>query len=86
MSAGRLQARLSSSAKASWASRSVKDSVVLMDWNTKDAQPAANTAIATLLDILKNVTIQNINEIKSIKTVIFSVGSRCDVPRSHSNC
>ncbi|KAH8336607.1 hypothetical protein KR074_012323 [Drosophila pseudoananassae] len=54
MSAGRLQARLSSSAKASWASRSVKDSVVLMDWNTKDAQPAANTAIATLLDILKN--------------------------------
>ncbi|XP_016941445.4 ubiquitin carboxyl-terminal hydrolase 8 isoform X1 [Drosophila suzukii] len=54
MSAGRLQARLSSSGKASWASRSVKDSVVLMDWNTKDAQPAANTAIATLLDILKN--------------------------------
>jgi len=56
MSAGRLQARLSSSGKASWASRSVKDSVVLMDWNTKDAQPAANTAIATLLDILKNVS------------------------------
>nr|AAM52759.1 SD04548p [Drosophila melanogaster] len=54
MSAGRLQARLSSSAKASWASRSVKDSVVLMDWNTKDAQPATNTAISTLLDILKN--------------------------------
>ncbi|XP_017057189.1 ubiquitin carboxyl-terminal hydrolase 8 isoform X1 [Drosophila ficusphila] len=54
MSAGRLQARLSSSGKASWASRSVKDSVVLIDWNTKDAQPPANTAIATLLDILKN--------------------------------
>ncbi|KAH8294966.1 hypothetical protein KR018_004837 [Drosophila ironensis] len=57
MSAGKLQARLGSSAKASWAARSVKDSVVLMDWNTKDAQPAANTAIATLLDILKNVNI-----------------------------
>ncbi|XP_034486104.1 ubiquitin carboxyl-terminal hydrolase 8 isoform X2 [Drosophila innubila] len=54
MSAGRLQARLSSSAKASWASRSVKESVVLMDWNSKEAQPADNTAIATLLDILKN--------------------------------
>ncbi|XP_034663563.1 ubiquitin carboxyl-terminal hydrolase 8 isoform X1 [Drosophila subobscura] len=54
MSAGKLQARLSSSAKASWASRSIKESVVLMDWNSKDAQPAANTAIATLLDILKN--------------------------------
>ncbi|XP_001359977.2 ubiquitin carboxyl-terminal hydrolase 8 isoform X1 [Drosophila pseudoobscura] len=54
MSAGKLQARLSSTAKASWASRSVKESVVLMDWNSKDAQPAANTPIATLLDILKN--------------------------------
>lgn len=54
MSAGKLQARLSSSAKAAWASRSVKESVVLMDWNTKDAQPATNSAIYTLLDILKN--------------------------------
>jgi len=50
-----LQARLSSSAKASWASRSVKESVVLMDWNSKDAQAAETTAISTLLDILKNV-------------------------------
>ncbi|KAL7730631.1 hypothetical protein ACLKA6_003409 [Drosophila palustris] len=54
MSAGRLQARLSSSAKASWASRSVKESVVLMDWSSKDVQPGDNTPIATLLDILKN--------------------------------
>ncbi|KAH8314999.1 ubiquitin carboxyl-terminal hydrolase 8 isoform X1 [Drosophila kikkawai] len=54
MSAGRLQARLSSTGKAAWASRAVKDSVVLIDWNSKDSPPAANTAIATLLDILKN--------------------------------
>lgn len=61
MSAGRLQARLSSSAKASWASRSVKESVVLMDWNSKDVQSATGTAIATLLDILKNVSKFDIN-------------------------
>ncbi|KAH8264640.1 hypothetical protein KR038_011263 [Drosophila bunnanda] len=54
MSAGRLQARLSSTSKAAWASRAVKDSVVLIDWNTEDSPPAANTAISTLLDILKN--------------------------------
>ncbi|EDV93611.1 GH18183 [Drosophila grimshawi] len=54
MSAGKLQALLSSSDKASWASRSVKESVVLMDWNSKDAQSTSNTAIVTLLDILKN--------------------------------
>lgn len=55
MSAGKLQACLSSSAKASWAARSVKESVVLMDWNSKDAHPTGNAAIYTLLDILKNV-------------------------------
>ncbi|XP_030572237.1 ubiquitin carboxyl-terminal hydrolase 8 isoform X1 [Drosophila novamexicana] len=54
MSAGKLQACLSSSAKASWAARSVKESVVLMDWNSKDAHPTGNAAIYTLLDILKN--------------------------------
>ncbi|KAH8312312.1 hypothetical protein KR044_010162, partial [Drosophila immigrans] len=54
MSAGKLQARLSSRDKASWASRSVKESVVLMDWNTKNVQSAGTSTIATLLDILKN--------------------------------
>lgn len=73
MSAGRLQARLSSSGKAAWASRAVKDSVVLMNWNTKDAQPAANTAIATLLDILKNVIIDVCSE-KVFKLISFCSG------------
>ncbi|KAH8359256.1 hypothetical protein KR093_005342 [Drosophila rubida] len=54
MSAGKLQARLSSKDKASWASRSVKESVVLMDWNSANVQSAGTSPIATLLDILKN--------------------------------
>ncbi|XP_060647258.1 ubiquitin carboxyl-terminal hydrolase 8 isoform X1 [Drosophila nasuta] len=54
MSAGRLQARLSSKDKASWASRSVKESVVLMDWSTTEVQDGSSTPIAVLLDILQN--------------------------------
>lgn len=72
MSAGRLQARLSSSAKASWASRSVKESVVLMDWNSKDLQSANGSAIATLLDILKNVC-----EIHIYYNLLIILLSRC---------
>uniref|UniRef100_A0A034VW25 Ubiquitin carboxyl-terminal hydrolase n=1 Tax=Bactrocera dorsalis TaxID=27457 RepID=A0A034VW25_BACDO len=54
MSAGKLQDKLDGSSKVLWAARSVKDQVVLMDWNTKDSNPAPSSPIGKLLEILQN--------------------------------
>ncbi|XP_050327613.1 ubiquitin carboxyl-terminal hydrolase 8 isoform X1 [Bactrocera neohumeralis] len=54
MSAGKLQDKLDGSSKVLWAARSVKEQVVLMDWNTKDSNPAPSSPIGKLLEILQN--------------------------------
>ncbi|XP_053969324.1 ubiquitin carboxyl-terminal hydrolase 8 isoform X1 [Anastrepha ludens] len=54
MSAGKLQDKLDSSSKILWSARSVKEQIVLMDWNTRDANPSPTSPIAILLDILRN--------------------------------
>lgn len=54
MSAGKLQDKLDSGSKVLWSARSVKEQVVLMDWNTKDSNPASSSPIGKLLEILQN--------------------------------
>lgn len=57
MSAGKLQDKLDSGSKVLWSARSVKEQVVLMDWNTKDSNPASSSPIGKLLEILQNVSL-----------------------------
>ncbi|XP_067636782.1 ubiquitin carboxyl-terminal hydrolase 8 isoform X2 [Eurosta solidaginis] len=54
MSAGKLQDKLGNGSKVLWSARSVKDQVVLLDWNTKDNKPSPSSPIGILLDILQN--------------------------------
>lgn len=54
MSAGKLQDRLDNISKPLWSSRSIKDQIILMDWNCDSANPPSNSAIAILRNILQN--------------------------------
>ncbi|XP_011189525.2 ubiquitin carboxyl-terminal hydrolase 8 isoform X1 [Zeugodacus cucurbitae] len=54
MSAGKLQDKLDSSTKIMWSARSIKEQVVLIDWNTKDANPTPSSPIGKLQEILQN--------------------------------
>lgn len=56
MSAGKLQDKLDIESKKLWSARAIKDEVVLMDWNCKDANPTEDKPIAILLEILQNVS------------------------------
>ncbi|XP_017466689.1 PREDICTED: ubiquitin carboxyl-terminal hydrolase 8 isoform X1 [Rhagoletis zephyria] len=53
MSAGKLQDKLENGAKVLWSARSVKEQVVLIDWNSRDANPPPTSSIGILLDILQ---------------------------------
>lgn len=54
MSAGRLQDKLDNASKPLWSSRSIKNQIVLMDWNCNTPNPPPNAPIAILRDILQN--------------------------------
>ncbi|XP_055902298.1 ubiquitin carboxyl-terminal hydrolase 8 [Eupeodes corollae] len=53
ISAGKLQDKLDNASKLLWAARSIKEQVVLMDWNCNTANPPPNSPIAILRDILQ---------------------------------
>ncbi|XP_037952640.1 ubiquitin carboxyl-terminal hydrolase 8-like [Teleopsis dalmanni] len=54
LSAGKLQDKLDNESKKFWSARSIKDQVVLMDWNCREATPNKTKSIAVLQDILQN--------------------------------
>jgi len=56
MSAGKIQQELSAEYKALWASRGIRDYVVLVDWSSTGPEPIQNTPIWRLKDILQNVS------------------------------
>lgn len=56
MSAGKIQQSLSPDDKKLWASRDIKDHVVLIDWNSTGPQPRINTPMYFLKDILVTVS------------------------------
>lgn len=55
MSAGKIQTELSQEGKELWASRSLKDYIVLMDWNSSARN--LKTPIKTLQNILLSVSL-----------------------------
>lgn len=56
MTAGRIQQGLSLEDKKLWASRDIKEHVVLIDWNSTGTQPTINTPMYILKDILVKVS------------------------------
>lgn len=95
MSAGKLQDKLDNASKPLWSSRSIKQQIVLMDWNCNTANPPANAPIAILRDILQNVkfkTFINFHYKKKIIIIILKtififlkVGSRCCLQITNKN-
>lgn len=67
MSAGKLQDKLDPESKKLWSARAVKNQVVLMDWSCSRANPPENSAIAILLNILQNVSIDNLQKLRTVK-------------------
>uniref|UniRef100_A0A1A9WJT6 Ubiquitin carboxyl-terminal hydrolase n=1 Tax=Glossina brevipalpis TaxID=37001 RepID=A0A1A9WJT6_9MUSC len=53
MSAGKLQDQLGQESKKLWSARSVKERVVLMDWNSSSTELKEDSPIGILLDILQ---------------------------------
>lgn len=57
MSAGKIQQGLSVDDKKHWASRDIKDHVVLIDFNSEGPQPKINSPMYFLKDILESVSL-----------------------------
>ena len=55
MSAGQIQQELEDKSRALWSSRAIKDNIVLMDWDCKDADQPTDSEIFRLRNILRNV-------------------------------
>lgn len=63
MSASKVMNSLPDVDKRMWASRSVKEYLILMDWSSFGPEPTRNSPIFVLKDILENV-----------ETVVFQIG------------